>query len=126
MTTATRKPASVRHGICSWVGYLPPDDYALRRGLAQLWVTVETRRGKLTTLYRVQLHHSAGGRLEGITLVKCQDHGPDTNVSYFIDCSFGPVPEEHWHCDCPDAGYRSAQCKHVRSISAALRRIGLL
>ena len=54
-----------------------------------------------------------GGRVVGLRLVK------DDDTAYHVDTSGAD-----WTCDCPDAVYRDRQCKHSKSLRAALAAAG--
>ncbi len=101
------KPGLVRSGTCRWVSDNPKA--ALLCGGCTALV-VETSKG-VETIYLVR---QAQG---GYTMERV-----DNEKEYFVGTARTP-----WTCDCPDTQYRSGPggCKHVRSLFAALNKIGL-
>ncbi len=104
------KPGLVRSGTCRWVSDNPRD--ALLCGGCTALI-VETTKGVETT-YLVRLVEG------GYTMERT-----DTGKTYTVEMPFSDCRE--WTCDCPDTTYRSGPggCKHVRSLFAALNKIGL-
>ncbi len=122
MTTATNAPQSTqttaRHGTCRLIptGNLSLAD-ALESGDAMLAIYPE--RGEAAN-YTVQRLADADGRTVGFRLTRLAWYIVDRKL-YDIDVT----PGFGWRCDCPDAQYRSHECKHVRSLRAALAQAGI-
>jgi hypothetical protein len=121
MTTATktRKQARETHGSCRIIPACNlPLPQALDAGEALL--TIAPERGAPTN-YTVQRLADDDGRALGFRLTRLTDYIVDRKV-YDIDVcqGFG------WTCDCPDAQFRSRECKHVRALRAALAKCGQL
>ncbi len=123
MTTATQttnpmKQDTVRHGTCRLdpACNLPLAD-ALDAGEAML--TIYPERGDAAN-YTVQRLRDADGGTVGFRLTRLAWYIVDRKV-YDIDVT----PGYGWQCDCPDAQYRSQECKHVRSLRAALTQAGI-
>ncbi len=118
MTTATPKQTAPRHGSCRLVPAcnLPLAD-ALDAGEAML--TIYPERGEAAN-YTVQRLADSDGRTIGFRLTRLAWYIVDRKL-YEIDVT----PGYGWQCDCPDAQYRSRECKHVRSLRAALAQAGI-
>jgi hypothetical protein len=99
------------HGVCflKATGSLTLEQ-ALDRGEALL--TIHTERA---TNYLVLRLTDPDGDTVGYRMVKLADFIVDRKV-YDIDVTMG----YGWQCDCPDAVYQSRECKHCRSLRAAL------
>lgn len=118
MTTATRKPARETHGTCRLTAACPLAlPAALDAGEALLIITPE--RGDPTT-YTVLRLADKDGRTVGYRLTRLAWFVVDRKV-YDIDLAGGFGPS----CDCPDAQFRSRECKHVRCLLAALKHAGV-
>lgn len=117
-TPKTRKPARETHGTCrlSPACNLPLPQ-ALDAGEAMLTLTPE--RGNPTS-YQVQRLSDPYGATVGFRLMKLTWYIVDRKV-YDIDV----IPGYGWQCDCPDAEFQGRECKHVRSLRAALSKEGI-
>jgi hypothetical protein len=60
------------------------------------------------------------GETVGFRMMKLTDYIVDGKV-YDIDVCCGP----HWLCDCSDAQFQNRECKHVRSLRAAMASHGI-
>ena len=90
-------------------------------GRVPLSITVQRKRGLHTECYWLE-QIEGGWRL----WLDRDDREPQFHD---LDTSFGGIPEEHWTCDCGQYTWRhrtQGACKHVRSVAALLRKIGLL
>ena len=114
-TPKTRKPARETHGTCRLVatGNLTLAA-ALDAGEAML--TISPDRGGPTN-YTVQRLTDNDGQTAGYRLTKLTPFIIDRKV-YDIDVTSG----FGWQCDCPDAEFQSRECKHARSLRAALAK----
>lgn len=111
-----RKPARETHGTCYLThhGY-PTLERALDSGNALL--TIHAQR---CTNYLVQRLSDPDGETVGYRLMKLTDYIVDRKI-YDIDITLG----YGWQCDCPDAVSQDRECKHVRSLRAALAANGI-
>jgi hypothetical protein len=112
MTATPRKPARETHGTCR---LLQPE--ALDTGDALLVLYPE--RGQPTS-YTVLRLADKSGRTLGYRLTLLADFIMDRKI-YDVDIS----QPWGWTCDCPDAQFRSRECKHVRALRCALKAAGI-
>jgi hypothetical protein len=72
------------------------------------------------TNYLVQRLTDPDGETVGFRMMKLTDYIADYMI-YDIDIAsaFG------WICDCPDCQFRNRECKHIRSLRAALTQNGI-
>jgi hypothetical protein len=112
MNATTRKPARETHGTCR---LLYPE--SLDTGDALLVIYPE--RGQPTSYTVLRLADKNGPTL-GFRLTRLADYLVDRKV-YDVDIS----QPWGWTCDCPDAQFRSRECKHVRALRCALKAAGV-
>ncbi len=116
--TKTRKPARETHGTCRLVPACNlPLPAALDAGEALLSIIPE--RGEPTS-YTVLRLSDPDGQTVGFRLTRLAAFIVDRKV-YDIDVT----PGYGWQCDCPDAQFQNRECKHVRSLRAALAAAGI-
>ncbi len=114
----TRKPARQTHGTCR----LTP---ACNRTLAdaldagEALLTIYPERGEPTN-YTVLRLSDRDGCTVGFRLTRLAAYIVDRKL-YDIDVT----PGYGWQCDCPDAQFQNRECKHVRSLRAALAVAGI-
>lgn len=114
-TRSPRKPAKETHGKAFIsTGNLTIQE-ALDRG--ELLLTLHT---DTCTNYLVQRLSDPDGETVGFRMMKLTDYIVDRKV-YDIDVCCG----KDWLCDCPDAQFQNRECKHVRSLRAALASNGI-
>jgi hypothetical protein len=122
MTTATlprtRKPARETHGTCRLIPACNlPLPAALDAGEAMLSIIPE--HGEPTN-YLVQRLADPDGQTVGFRLLRLAAYIVDRKL-YDIDVTGG----FGLRCDCPDCEFRSRECKHIRSLRAALAAAGI-
>ena len=115
MTTITTRPTCRRTtpatGSCRWLCDNPRD--LLLAGLsAPLSITVSLKDGPKTDFYWLTRHVNGGW-----LLTKEAEDG-ESAAHYNLDA-------ELWRCSCPDRRAACGDCKHARSVSAALRKAGI-
>jgi hypothetical protein len=116
--TRTRKPARETHGTCRLIPACHlPLSAALDAGEAMLSIIPE--HGEPTN-YTVLRLSDPDGRPVGFRLTRLAAFIVDRKL-YDIDVT----PGYGWQCDCPDAQFRSRECKHVHALRAALTRAGI-
>jgi hypothetical protein len=116
MTTATktRKPARQTHGSCFLQA---TGNRTLTQALDSGDAMLTLHTDKAVTNYLVQRLADPDGETVGFRLLKLAPYIVDRKL-YDIDLtqSYG------WQCDCPDALFQNRECKHVRSLRAALAK----
>jgi hypothetical protein len=122
-----RKVYPAVHGIARWIG--PVDGSILDGGIAVLEIEVPRQGRELAPLvqrYWVERLRDEEGLVLGYRLEKWRTPASPETATYDIDVSFGPAPQDH-NCNCGDylSRRRPGGCKHVASLYAALRKIGL-
>src|SRR5262245_60131695 len=117
-TRQTRKPARDTHGTCRLIPACNlPLPAALDAGEAMLSILPEDGA---PTNYLVQRLADPDGHAVGFRLLKLAWCLADREL-YDIDIATG----FGWLCDCPDAQFRSRECKHARSLRSALAKAGI-
>jgi hypothetical protein len=115
-TKKTRKPARETHGKCYLKAALGKTlEQSLDAGDALL-----TLHTDCCTNYTVQRLPDPDGETVGFRMVKLTAYIIDRKL-YDIDVCCG----KDWLCDCPDAQFQNRECKHVRSLRAALAKNGI-
>jgi hypothetical protein len=114
----TRKPARETHGTCRLIPACNlPLPAALDAGEAMLSILPEVGEPTSYTVLRLS---DPDGRTVGFRLTRLAAFIVDRRL-YDIDVT----PGYGWQCDCPDAQFRSWECKHVHALRAALTRAGI-
>ncbi|MHB1426564.1 MAG: hypothetical protein ACYC3I_25670 [Gemmataceae bacterium] len=116
-TTKTRKTARVTHGKCFLRG---TGNRTLAQSLDSDGALLTLHTDKGATNYTVQRLTDPDGATVGFRLTRLTAYIVDRKV-YDIDVTLG----YGWQCDCPDAQYQNRECKHVRSLRAALAHAGI-
>jgi hypothetical protein len=115
MTATQTRPNPVRHGSVRLGGSVMSVIEALdllERGLAcPVSITSDTRQGPVTQTYSLTICRDGDYRADSYRLIADNELGEMYDVT--LD---GRV------CDCADATYRSADCKHCRAIRALRAR----
>jgi hypothetical protein len=117
-TPKSRKPARETHGVCR---LCPACNLTLPQALdaGEVVLSIIPERGNPAN-YVVKCLADPDGATVGFRLMKLAWYIVDRKV-YDIDVT----PGYGWQCDCPDAEFQGRECKHVRSLRAALANAGI-
>jgi hypothetical protein len=113
----SNKPARETHGTC----YLKATgNLTLQQALDSGDALLSLHTDDGCTNYLVQRLTDPEGETVGYRMMKLTDFIVDRQV-YDIDISSG----FGWICDCADCQFRNRECKHIRSLRAALTQNGI-